>query len=336
MKKFLAATLIAATLAIAVGGLAFAQTAPAAQANSGQALEIGPPVINIAGDPGTTIQARISLRDVSPQKLIVSNEINDFVAGDETGTPKILLKSTDTSPYSIRSWITPLPKFTLVPRQIQTLNVTIKIPKDAAPGGYYGVIRFTGTPPELEGTGVSLSASLGSLILLRVNGNVKEHMSVAELYSESKGQKTSLFQSAPITLTERLKNDGNIHEQPLGSVTVTDMFGKNIASIAINTQQGDTPPRNVLPGSIRKFQQVLDSSVLGNKFLFGKYTVKLDMIYGSGVAPLTAKAEFWVIPYTLIGIIIIALIVLFFVIRYALRAYAQRLLNQSGGGRRRR
>ncbi len=335
MKRILTLTITTLAIVLSVpAGLAFAQTAsksaaPAAP-GGGQALEIGPPVVNLSGDPGQTVSAKINLRDVSPTKLVVSNEINDFVAAGEDGTPKILLDGKEPNPYSIKSWISPLPKFTLVPKQIQTLTITVKIPKSAAPGGYYGVIRFTGTPPGLEGTGVSLSASLGSLVLMKVNGDAKEQLSIAEFFTASGSHKNSLFESAPLNFVERIKNSGNIHEQPTGMVTVTDMFGKTLATVPVNQ-----PPRNVLPGSIRKFEQPLDSSVIGNKFLFGKYTAKLDMTYGSGVQPLTATVEFWVIPYKLIAAIIIGLIALFFLVRYALRRYAQRVLNQSRGGRRR-
>lgn len=331
MKKFLATAITTLTLAVSIGGIAYAQTAApgAARPGSGQALEIGPPVLNLEGDPGKTVTADLNLRDVSPEKLVVTNEIDDFVAGDENGTPKLLLNQAQSSPFSMKSWVSPLPKFTLVPRQIQTLKVTIKIPQNAAPGGYYSVIRFSGNPPGLEGQGVSLSASLGSLVLLKVNGQVKEQMSVEEFYTASKGKKTNLFESAPITLTERLNNLGNIHEQPIGVMTISDMFGKNLASFTLNTDQ-----RNVLPHSIRKFEQVIDSSVIGNKFLFGKYTAKMELTYGSGVTPLVATVDFWVIPYTLIAIIIVILIVLFFVIRYALRRYAQRIADQTGRRRR--
>lgn len=332
MKKFLATIITTLALAVSFGSLVAAQ-APAnpqqGQAGAGQALEIGPPVLTLTGDPGQVVQANLNLRDVSPEKLVVTNEINDFVAGDEAGTPKLLLNSNEKSPYSMKSWITPLPRFTLVPRQIQTLTVKINIPKNAAPGGYYAVIRFTGTPPGLEGQGVSLSASLGALVLLKVNGKAKEQMSVEEFYTASKGKKTSLFESAPITLTERIKNSGNIHVQPIGVMTITDMFGRTLASFTVNTEQ-----RNVLPGSIRKFEQVIDSKLTGNKFLFGKYTARMELAYGTNVNPLVATVDFWVIPYTLIAIIIVSLIVLFFVIRYALRKYAQRIAEQSGRRRR--
>lgn len=333
MKKLFSITLSAFAIVLSTQAVAQAQTAPRPQApaqGSGQALEIGPPVINLAGNPGETVRAQISLRDVSPNKLIVNNEINDFVAAGEDGTPKLLLKKDEVSPYSIKSWISPLPRFTLVPRQVQTLTVNVKIPNNAAPGGYYGVIRFTGTPPELEGTGVSLSASLGSLVLLRVNGDVKEEVVIEEFYTANGSHKTGLFEYAPVTFVERLNNKGNIHEQPTGQIVITDMFGKTLTSVKVND-----PPRNILPRSIRKFEQTLKSEDIDNKFLFGKYTAKLELIYGGSAETLTMSHDFWVIPYRLIAAIIAGIVALIAIIYFAFRAYAKRVLNQSGRGRRR-
>ena len=105
--------------------------------SGGQALEIGPPILNLSANPGQTIKANLSLRDISSGSLIVTNQINDFVAGGEDGTPKILLDTTTPSAYSIREWITPIPQMLLKTREIRIVPVTISVPKNASPGGYY-------------------------------------------------------------------------------------------------------------------------------------------------------------------------------------------------------
>ncbi len=303
------------------GALVSAQQPPA---NSGQALEIAPPVLNLTADPGQTIKTQISLRDISSNKLVVSAQINDFVASGEDGTPKILLDANEPNPYSMKSWVVPLQDFTLVPKQIQSVPITIKVPANAAPGGYYGVIRFTGTPPELKGTGVSLSASLGSLVLLRVNGAAKEALAIEQFSVGSDGKPGSLFESTPITFTERLKNKGNIHEQPSGQVTITDMFGKKVATVNVNQ-----PPRNVLPGSIRKFEQPLDSSVIGDKKLFGRYTAKLDVTYGANKQTVSSTIDFWIVPYRLIAGVIVVLIAGFFGLRFLLQRYNRHIIRKA-------
>jgi hypothetical protein len=298
---------------------------------AGQALEIAPPVINISANPGQTVTTQIKLRDVSTSKLLVKGQVNDFVAAGEDGTPKLLLEEGEESPYSMKTWIAPLPQLTLEPRQVKDLPVVINVPVNAAPGGYYGVIRFTATAPELQDTGVSLSASLGSLVLLRVNGAAKEGLEIAEFSMNNGGKSSTLFESTPVKFVERLKNTGNIHEQPAGRVTITDMFGNKVATVNVNL-----PPRNILPASIRKFEQNLDSSVIGSKVLFGRYTANLLVTYGSNKQTVSSSIVFWIIPWRLIIAVVIGLVVAFFVLRFAIKRYNQRIIERSHYSRRRR
>lgn len=332
MKQILGILISSIALLAVASVTVAAQSQPAPQQGNGQALEIAPPVLDIRGNPGEIVEARISLRDISPVRLLVRNEINDFVAAGEDGTPKILVEEGEESPYSIKSWISPLPEITLEPRQIEELTVNIAIPANAAPGGYFGVIRFTAEAPELSGTGVSLSASLGTLVLLRVNGDAKEAMSVEEFYVEKDQNRSWVFESAPIMFYERLKNEGNVHEQPRGQISIKDMFGQKIANLNVNLEN-----RNVLPGSTRKFEQPLDETVIGNRMLFGRYTADLEITYGSAENRqiMTSQLSFWVIPYKLIAGILLGLVALFFILRIAIKRYNDRLLSQSRGRRRR-
>ena len=295
------------------------------QEETGQALEIAPPVLTLTGDPGQTLNTQISLRDVSSGALLVTGTVNDFTAGGEDGTPKIITDENEPNPYSIKSWIDPLPKLLLEPRQIENLPVTIRIPADAAPGGYFGVVRFTATAPELDSQGVSLSASLGALIFIRVNGEAKRSMAIEEFSVATPGGTIkSMFESTPLVFVERIKNNGNIYEQPKGQIIIKDMFGKTIAGVNVNLDE-----RNVLPQSIRKFEQTLDKSVLGNKRLFGKYTATLTMTYGDKKQTVTSAKTFWVIPYTHIGVGIFLLIAGFLTLRFMIRRYNSHIIKQA-------
>lgn len=293
---------------------------------NGQALEISPPVVNLTADPGQTIKTQIGLRNISNGKLIVSNQIDDFTAEGEDGTPKLLLDSTEPDPYSIKKWISPLAESTLTPKQLKTIPVTIKVPDNAAPGGYYGVIRFTGRPPELEGTGVSLSASLGSLIFLRVNGAATEKLSIIEFTTSQNNKAGSIFESTPIEFFERIKNEGNVHEQPSGQITITDMFGKKVTNLNINL-----PPKNILPGSIRKFDQKLDKTSIGNKILFGKYTADLKITYGENNQTLTKSTTFWIIPYRLIGLAVAIIAGTITALVITIKRYNRFIINKAQG-----
>lgn len=292
---------------------------------SGQALEISPPVLTLTADPGETVKTRVLIRNVSRTDLVVSGEANDFVAAGEDGTPKVLLEETEKSPYSMKEWIFTPTQLTLVPREIKTMNITIKVPSDASPGGHYGVIRFTGTPPNLEGQGVSLSASLGSLILLSVNGDVTEHLAIDEFSINKSGKSGKIFNSLPLNFVERIKNDGNVHERPGGSIVITNMFNKNVATFSYNPAA-----RYILPGSTRKFEQPVDKTLVANKRLFGKYTAKLTVAYGEGENKTeTSTVTFWIIPYKLVTAILILLVGGFFIFRFIIRRYNRYIVRRS-------
>lgn len=295
---------------------------------TGQALEIAPPIITLTANPGQVLKTKIELRDITKSNLVVTNEVNDFVSNGIDGTPKILMGNDDANdPFTMKNWITPLPQFTLSPEQIQNLSLTISVPKDASPGGHYSVIRFTGIPPNLKGSGVSLSASLGTLVLLTVNGNLTHKLAINS-FTVSKftgGKPAKLFQSTPLNFAVTLKNSGNIQEQPTGHIVVSDMFGKTVAGVNINL-----PPRDILPDSTRNFTGALDKSNLGTKKLFGLYHAKLTVLYGSTYnLSVTRSITFWVIPYKLVGLIILLLIIAFFVIRHLLKQYKKRIIKQT-------
>lgn len=285
---------------------------------SGQGLEISPPVLELNANPGQVLTANIRIRNVTKTPLVVRGRINDFVAGGEEGQPKLLLDETDKSSYSLKDWAPSVPSLQLPPGEVRSVAVRLNVPPNASPGGHYGVIRFTGTPPELEDTGVALSASIGTLVLVNVAGNVTESVKFEEFFVSRKGNKGSFFESGPLVLTERVRNDGNVHVKPTGELKVSNLFGRQVASLKVND-----PPRNILPDSVRKFDQVLDK-----KFLFGRYRATANLTYGQGKT-LTASRVFWVIPYKLLLLLLLVLVVLFMVFRSGVKGYNRRIIERS-------
>ncbi len=329
MKKaiFLALSIVSLTIAGLPLQSAYAETT----AGTGQALEIAPPRLDVNANPGQTVKTKLSLRDVSAIPLTVNNDINDFVADGESGVPKILTDDNEqSSPYSLREWIKPIPRLNLKPREIVEVPVTISVPSNASPGGYYAVVRFTAQATDPEKSGVSLSASLGALVFLRVNGDAKEEMKIVEFSTAQDKKKSWLFESAPVTFVERIQNNGTVHLQPKGRVVVKDSFGKTVAAVNMNLEGS-----NVLPDQIRRFEGKLDSSVIGNRILFGHYTAELSVSYGTKGKTITSTTSFWVIPYKLILFIIFAFIVLFFAFRRSLSRYNEKIIEKARGRRRR-
>jgi hypothetical protein len=290
---------------------------------AGQGLEISPPLIDLQVDPGQVIETEIRLRNVTEEALVARAQYNDFVAGDnEDGNPRFLLDDSPTgeqSPYSIKDWLNTIPEIKLDAGEQKTVKVTINVPEDAAPGGHFGVIRFTGAPPEVDESAVTLSASVGTLVLLTVAGDIQEQAGIAEIYTSQNNKKRILYEYGPISITTRVENTGNVHVQPQGTLVVRDMFGRVVESFTFNETKG-----NILPESVRKFENRYNK-----KLLFGKYTVQADVVYGKDKTIVSASSTFWVIPYKLviIGLVVIALLIL------AIKKYNRYIVNRAQKGR---
>ena len=295
-------------------------TAPAfAQQTPGQGLEISPPLIERSVDPGQSLTLSVKLRNITTSALVTTGSIDDFVAEGEEGQPKLLIDNNgEPSPYTFKPWVKSITRLSLAPQEVKTAQVVIQVPQDASPGGHYGVIRFSAVPPELEGTGVALSASLGSLVLLNVSGDVVKNASIEELYSAQNNKKRGFFEKGPITLGLRLKNDGSVHIKPTGTLRVTNMLGRESAVLSVNETGG-----NILPSSIRKFEQQLDKSTL-----FGRYKVEANVQYGG--KNLSDSITFWVIPYKLIAIILGVLVLLFVLLKNGLKKYNRYIIKRAG------
>jgi hypothetical protein len=238
-KRYIKTIIIALSIISIMGSSTaevFAATPPKAAPpppppNFGEALEIAPPVIYLSVNPGQTIKTQIFLRDISSGPLVVGGEANDFTAAGEDGTPKIILNNEDNNnPYSMKAWVVAPVSLNLVPKEVKTMDITINVPKDASPGGHYGIIRFTATPPSLKSSGVSLSTSLGALMLVTVSGPVSEKLSIAEFSVNHNGKTGDVFQSGPLNFVQRIKNEGNVHEQYSATLTVT--YGKNKQTVS--------------------------------------------------------------------------------------------------------
>lgn len=298
-------------------------------AEAGQAFSISPPLIELNADPGDNTKATIKFTNISGEELLVKTQFNDFGAKNETGEPNIIFEdNADTGRFSLRQWITSPEPFRIASQETKTVEFPINVPEDAEPGGHYAVIRFTGTSPELEESGVALTASIGSLVLMRVSGDIKEQASVADFFTATpQYENSSFFEYAPVTFVERIRNLGNIHVKPTGTVKISNMFGNEVATLKVNGSPDDAndSPRSVLPNSIRRFDQKLD-----NGWMFGRYQAELNLSYGQEPGKqLVSTTNFWVIPYKLLLLAVAILVGLFFLLRFAVKKYNTHIIKKA-------
>lgn len=308
-------------LGVALLSLFFTQnaTAESFNSNAAQGIEISPALVELNGAKGNTYSINLKVTNVTLTDLFYTSSIEDFSAKDETGTPQILLDSQLPASASIKTWVKSPSSFTLKSRESRTITVLVTIPQGAEPGGHYGVVRFSGRPPELESTGVALSASAGTLLLIRVDGKINESATVKEFYSAQNNKQSFFFETSPVSFVARIKNDGNIHIKPIGTIEVKDMFGNVSSTIALNDSKS-----NVLPDSIRRFDSQTD-----NKWMFGRYTADLVVGYGTTGQALTSTISFWVIPYRLILTILFISATVIYVLSRVIKVYNKRIIAKA-------
>jgi len=328
MKKI---TSIVAAVLVVGGIVALSLNGGTARAlnNGGSGLSISPVRTLLTINPGESKTMTITVRNVTSDTTEYRALINDFVSDDsELGQPALILDENKFAPsHSLKRYIAPIGNVTVASGQSKDVKVTINVPADAAGGGYYGAIRFIPSSGK-QGQNITLSASVGSLILVKVPGDIKEDM-ILKSFDVRRGQKgisgSSFFTTnKDLYAVVRMENRGNVHEQPFGKVRVLKGT-KVVQEVEINS----TDPRgNVLPDSTRRFEVKLDK--VGK---FGKYTVEGNFGYGDNGQLVSGKTSFWVVPlaYIVAGIIVVVLILAaIFGLPKAIKSYNKRVVRKAG------
>jgi hypothetical protein len=318
-------TLVAA-IALLTGHSLFA--APAPVVNNANTLKISPVRSDTTIAPGTSGKVTMTLTNLTNAPMTIQATENDFVAGDERGTPALILDADKFAPtHSLKRFMVPMPNVTVPPNSNKDVEVTINVPKDAKSGGYYGAVRFIPVTPD-GNTSVNLNASVASLVLLTVPGPVSEQLNLTDFSIKQGNKVDTFFQSSnDLQLTYRFENKGSIQEGPFGKIVVKQ--GKDII-YSYDFNQAD-PREMVLPDSARRWDVPLKN--IGS---FGNYTVTATFSYGKSNQTIDVTKSFWVVPWYVIiatGVGILVLIIIIVGIWLFLRSYKRRILR-SGTGRR--
>jgi hypothetical protein len=317
-------------LLVAGTTLISSSTAQAQQSNSGNGLRISPVRTDLTIEPGKSRIIDVYVDNVTDSPTVLRGVTNDFTASnDESGKPQVLFDDGASAPsHGLRKYVAPISNFTLAPKERKDVKITISIPTGTAGGGYYGAVRFLPASGAGSEKSVSLSASVGSLVLVTVPGDVKTQLGLASFNINRPNGKASTFftNGKSIEATMRFKNTGNVQTAPFGKINLKKS-GKTIASYEIN----NTEPRGtVLPDSIRLFQQSFNDKTQS----FGKYTVEGNFGYGNNGQLITTSSTFYVVPllYILLAGGLIVLIALFvFIVPRMIKEHDRRLLRKIRG-----
>lgn len=294
-----AATLLPVAITLLFSPHIFAQGV----SNAANTLKVSPVRSDIEIKPGESKVVEVTVSNLSGAAITVRPIENDFTAGDERGTPALILDADKYAPtHSLKRFMSPLLDVTIPANQAKTINVVITVPKTAQAGGYFGALRLAPVSPDGGGQ-VNLSASVASLILMTVPGDTIEKINLTD-FSILQNSKGGEFFTTPnnIQATVRFENKGNVQIGPTGKVSV-----KNGNKVVYETDFNAQNPRDViLPDTARRWDIPLDK--IGT---FGHYTVIGTFSYGKSNQTLEISQSFWVIPmWMIITAIAVAVVLL--------------------------
>jgi hypothetical protein len=324
---FLMAASVLLVAGQSVGGAFAATKAPAATSdpskNNADSLKVSPLRTDVALDPGGVGTVKTYVTNLTAATVVLKPIENDFVAGDEKGTPSLILDENSYAPsHSLKRFMVPLQNVTVAAGATAEVDVHVSVPKTAQAGGYYGALRFA--PAGSGSQPIALNSSIASLILLTVSGPTTEQLTLTNFEIQQNGGTATNFRTPnDLALLIRFQNKGNVQEAPFGQINIQK--GKKVVYSSNFNQE--TPKNEILPDSARRWTVPLKH--LGK---FGKYTISGTFGYGSKGATVNVEKSVWIVPTSYILAIVITVAILAAGIGGAfvfLRSYKRRILRSS-------
>ncbi len=256
-----------------------------------EALTVAPLRQTTAVNPGEETVASIFVVNETDAPFTVTPEVDAFIADPETGSA--VFGAADAA----LSWITPQQQaLTLAPQEFGQLDFTVRPPADVPPGAHYlGLFA-----KKCAGDGyVGVGSRVGSLFFLHVAGAMVESLSVRDF---SVGSRSLFEHSATVFLD--IKNSGNIHVIPEGTIVIRDWRGNSMEHIAV------TQHAKVLAGGQLQREFVVAPHAWWH---VGKITATLQMPYGVTERIATAQVSWWyvspVVGFAGLGLGILVLLI---------------------------
>ncbi len=302
------------------------------------ALTFSPVRFELQANPGQALEKEITLTNETDAPITLFSSYSNFEASGEGGTPSFV-----ESKEGLAGWMNVQTSITIEPKESVTVPYQIIVPQGAEPGGYFAGVHFTTTPPAVGELGgqVAIGAKTGPLVLLTVNGDVKEAGGIVEFDTV---EKKKLYTSLPISFYYRFRNDGRDRIKPVGDIHIKNILGISNRSVDANKVEG-----NILPNSTRRFDVEWSgrgrnaSSVelteklsffesaryQWNNFAFGRYTSELSLSFGQKDGHASKKIVLWVVPWQLLLILCIIIVIISVIFRKIIRHYNNYIIGQA-------
>jgi len=293
-------------------GLLYLMLPPRALA---QALSVSvyPPVIEVQTTPPATPTVPITIQNLEDSDVELSLQLIPFKMGPN-GTGEVIFNPSALQQGFYGYYRGKIHFFvddrktdtiTLQAQESKQVVVSINLQKGEPPGDYYFAIVFLSEGKTLNDTSLaSIPAGIATNLLLSVGPKKPSVGGISEF-------STSTFKSGgPVEFTLKLHNGSEHLINPTGEVSITNMLGKNVATISILPQYILAQSDRYLidqssSASANLSVETTPKVVWPEKFLLGFYTATANIRLEENGSLLTENAYFFAFPtYLFFGIVI--------------------------------
>ncbi|MGE5042118.1 MAG: WxL protein peptidoglycan domain-containing protein [Candidatus Levyibacteriota bacterium] len=177
-------------------------------------------------EPEKTIQFTLT----NNTKKTFEFELNpvNFAPADQNGGLKFFEAEKSSYLFSLVSYMQlESPKIQLEPGEKKTIPVTIMNRQDLSPGGHYAALVVRQVP---IGEQTQVTEAVSALIFLKKTGGERYNLSLKDVSWPA----SFITFSYPHQTSVLFQNEGNIHVVPYGTVSIKDMFGRQLYKGVLN------------------------------------------------------------------------------------------------------
>ena len=289
-------------------------------------IGLKPATIEEQMKPGDTHQFAVQISNMSNADQTYYLYKKDISGVKDGGVPIFADDAIAKTSFELSQWITLAAETLDIPKgEERTLNFVLTVPKDASPGSHFGGIFVSLQPPKLRESGAAVGYEVANIVSIRVAGEAIEKAQIRQFSTDN-----YVYGKPEVNFNIRMENSGNTLLRPTGPLEITNMFGKQVASLTFNQELA-----GVFPGTTREF--ALSWKESGT--MFGRYEAVLSPVYGEDGFKQTVSSTvtFWILPMNIILPALGILAVLLIVTYIAVRVYISRKLMHYGavqGGRK--
>lgn len=268
---------------------------------------VGPGRAEVTVRPGQTVTYKMTVANRISNNRRFQLTVED-ISGSTDASRAVMFLGDERGPYTVKDYISfPENTFALGLGERASIPVTISIPPDAEPGGYYGgVLVSTIQDDGLDEDGASarspIVARIGTLFFITVPGEVERGGMTTGL-SLTNG--SWWYEKGPIELNISFENTGSVHLNPYGEIRIKNLFGEEVGFTELE-------PWFVLPKSLRSRDISWD-----REMLFGRYTATAYINRGYDDIIDEVSVTFWVLPWK----VVLGIFLVIFVILFSIRAF---------------